>query len=275
MKIGSREFTWGERTFVMGIVNVTPDSFSDGGAFTDARGAVDHALALIDQGADLIDIGGESTRPGAAEVTEREELARVLPVFEALRKAAPLFPLSIDTMKAGVAKAAIEAGAVLVNDVTGLRDPAMAALVRSTGVAGCVMHMRGTPKTMEGLARYDDIVAEVMAELRVAIDGSGVDRARLLVDPGIGFAKTLEHNLSLLKHGAALRALGCPIVLGTSRKGFLGALSGVKNANERLIPSIASIASAAALGGADIVRVHDVAATKQALSVADAIRRAQ
>ena len=267
-------FAWGERTFVMGVVNVTPDSFSDGGAFSDASGAIDHALALIDQGADLLDIGGESTRPGAAEVSASEELDRVLPVLEALRRAAPQVPLSIDTMKASVAKEAIAAGAVLVNDVTGLRDPAMASLVRSTEVSACLMHSRGTPQTMQGLVSYVDVVAEVMAFLRAAIETSGVDRAKLLIDPGIGFAKTLDHNLSLLKHLSAFRSLGCPILLGTSRKGFLGTLSGVKNAKERLIPSIASIAHAAAQGSVDVVRVHDVAATKQALSVADAIRHA-
>ncbi len=274
MQVGDRTFTWGTRTFVMGIVNVTPDSFSDGGRFFDPAAAIAHGVRLAGEGADLLDIGGESTRPGAAEVSVTDELARVIPVVKALAAACPGVPLSIDTSKALVAEAAIAAGAAMVNDVTGLRDPAMAALVRKTGVAACVMHMKGTPRSMQAEAVYVDVVAQVIEALRDAVERSGVDRTRLVVDPGIGFAKTLEHNLALLARLPELRVLGLPVLLGTSRKAFLGTLSGVTTAADRLNASVASVAIAAAMGGVDLVRVHDVAATRQALSVADAIRAA-
>ncbi len=275
MQLGRRTFAWGTRTFVMGIVNVTPDSFSDGGHFFDPKAAVAHGVRLVAEGAELLDVGGESTRPGAAEVTAAEELQRVLPVLEGLARACPGVPVSIDTSRPQVAEAAIGAGAVLVNDVTGLRDPDMAALVRKTGVAACVMHMRGTPKTMRAEAVYGDVVAQVIEELRASVERSGVDRSRLLIDPGIGFAKTLEHNVALLKRLHELRVLGLPVLLGTSRKAFLGTLSGVETAAERVNASIASVAIAAAAGSVDVVRVHDVAATKQALGLADALRTAR
>lgn len=272
MLLGSRELVFGQRTFVMGIVNVTPDSFSDGGHFIEPAAAIAHGAELVAQGADVLDVGGESTRPGAPEVSVADELARVLPVIAGLIRGCPGVPISIDTSKVDVARHAIDAGAVLVNDVTGLRDPAMAQLVAKTGVAACVMHMRGTPRTMQAAAQYSDVVAEVIEGLREAVEQSGVAPNRLLIDPGIGFAKTLEHNLALLRNLSALRVLGLPVLLGTSRKSFLGTLSGVKTAAERVPASIATVAIAAAAGSVDIVRVHDVAATRQALAVADAIR---
>lgn len=272
MQLGSLQLTFGTRTYVMGVVNVTPDSFSDGGRFAEPQVAIAHGVELVAQGADVLDVGGESTRPGAAEVTEADELARVLPVISGLIRTCPGVPISIDTSKVEVARRAIDAGAVLVNDVTGLRDPAMAQLVAQTKVSACVMHMRGSPRTMQQAPQYADVVTEVIAELREAVERSGVDRSQLLIDPGIGFGKTLAHNLTLLKHLFALRVLGLPVLLGTSRKSFLGALSGVKAPAERVAASVASVAIAAAVGAVDIVRVHDVAATRQALAVADAFR---
>jgi dihydropteroate synthase len=274
MKLGSRTFEWGSRTFVMGVVNVTPDSFSDGGRFFDVPAAIAHGVELVSQGADILDVGGESTRPGAAEVSVADELARVMPVIEGLILACPGVPISIDTSKAMVAERAIGSGAALVNDVTGLRDPVMAAVVAKTGVAACVMHMRGTPRTMQQQTSYGDVVAEVIAGLREAVEQSGVERSRLMVDPGIGFAKDLAQNVTLLRRLGELRVLGLPVLLGTSRKAFLGALSGVKTPAERVNASLASVAVAAANGSVDVVRVHDVLATKQALAVADAIRLA-
>jgi len=272
MQLGAHQLVLGSRTLVMGILNVTPDSFSDGGLFLDPAKAIDRGLELVAQGADLLDVGGESTRPGAPEVRAEDELARVLPVIAGLVRQCPGVPISIDTTKVAVAQGALEAGAVLVNDVSGLRDPAMAQLVARTGAGACVMHMRGTPKTMQQHAQYADVVAEVIAELHLTIERAGVDRAKLFIDPGIGFAKKLEHNLTLLKNLSALRALGLPIVLGTSRKSFLGTLSGVTDPAQRVAASVASVAIAAVAGAVDVARVHDVAATRQALAVADAIR---
>ena len=258
----------------MGIVNVTPDSFSDGGQFIDPGAAVAHGIELVSQGADVLDVGGESTRPGAPPVSETDEVARVLPVIAALIRACPGVPVSIDTMKPGVAERAIDAGASMVNDVTGLRDPAMAALVSKTGVAACVMHMRGTPRTMQQQTEYVDVVAEVSEGLRLAVERSGVDRSRLLVDPGIGFAKTLEQNLTLLSRLRELRVLDLPVLLGTSRKAFLGTLRGVQTPADRVHASVASVAIAAAQGVVDMVRVHDVRPTREALALADAVRAA-
>ncbi len=274
MRIGTTDFAWGSRTFVMGVVNVTPDSFSDGGQFAAADAAIAHGESLVGQGADLLDVGGESTRPGAAPVSSDEEAARVVPVVAALAKRCPGTPISVDTSNPEVAQRAIDAGAVFVNDVTGLRDPAMRELVVRTGVAACVMHMQGTPRTMQAAPQYTDVVNDVVSALLALVDQSGVPRDRLVVDPGIGFGKTLEHNVALLANLKALRVLGLPVLLGTSRKAFLGALSGVTKAAERVVPSVASVAAATVLGGVDLVRVHDVAATRQALAVADAIRLA-
>ncbi len=276
--LGGRRFAWGERTYVMGVLNVTPDSFSDGGLSASLERAVARGLALAEAGADVVDVGGESTRPGAEEVPAKEELRRVLPVIEALR-ASSAVPLSIDTSKAEVAQAALSAGATLVNDVTGFRaDAGLPAVTAAAGAVACLMHMQGTPRTMQASPRYDDVMAEVLEGLAAAVaraEAAGVPRGRIWVDPGIGFGKTLDDNLFLLRHLRELRLLGCPVVLGTSRKSFLGTLSGGKPPDQRLAGSLASVAVAVALGGVDVVRVHDVAEVKDALAVADAIGRAR
>ncbi len=276
-ELAGRRFAWGERTYVMGVLNVTPDSFSDGGLSASLERAVAHGLALAGAGADLIDVGGESTRPGATEVPVEEELRRVLPVIEQLRAKSDV-PLSIDTRKAAVARAALAAGAVLVNDVTGfLGDGALAAATAQGGAAACLMHMRGTPRTMQQSPTYDDLVAEVLEGLGASVaraEAAGIARGRIWVDPGIGFGKTFEHNLFLLRHLRELRLLRCPVVLGTSRKAFLGALLGGKPPQERLVGTVASVVAAAVEGGVDVVRVHDVGEAREALRVVDAIRRA-
>ena len=259
-----------EQLGLMGIVNVTPDSFSDGGLFLDAEAAVAHGRQLIGDGAEILDIGGESTRPGAAAVGVEEECERVLPVIAGL--AGEGVPISIDTSKAAVAARALAAGAQIVNDVTALGDPEMAALCADRGCGLILMHMQGTPRTMQEDPRYDDVVDDVRAFLSDRVESAvdaGVDEGRIWVDPGIGFGKTVEHNLELIRRLAELRSLGRPILLGASRKSFIGKLTG-REAPERLGGSIA----AAVLGrraGADWVRVHDVAATRDALIVGGAI----
>lgn len=261
------------RTRIMGIVNVTPDSFSDGGAHFSPAAAIAHGRQLVQQGADLLDIGGESSRPGAQPVSEAEELRRVLPVLEGLRDVG--VPLSIDTFKPNVARRAVEAGARMINDISGLRDDAMLEVLAETGAQACVMHMQGTPQTMQQAPRYDDVVAEVLDVLEAALqraESRGVAREKLTVDPGIGFGKTAQHNLILLQRAADLRLLGTQVLVGVSRKGFLGALTGRQAASERGVASAAVAAILAADGAVDLVRVHDVAETRDALAVADAIR---
>jgi dihydropteroate synthase len=257
---------------IMGVLNVTPDSFSDGGAFLDRDAAVRHGLRLAHEGADLLDVGGESTRPGADPVSERDELARVIPVIEGLRAGGATARISIDTAKAAVADAALAAGADYVNDVTALRgDPDMAALVAERGVDVCLMHMLGTPRTMQSEARYDDVVADVTAFLASRIEAAvaaGIAPERIEVDPGIGFAKTLDHNLELLRRLGELKALGRPIVLGTSRKSFLGRITGRETA-ERMPATLATVVMGYERG-AEVFRVHDVAAARDALAVAAA-----
>ncbi len=257
---------------IMGVVNVTPDSFSDGGAFLDRDAAVAHGLRLTFEGADLLDIGGESTRPGAAPVAADEELARVLPVIAGIRARDPRVRISIDTSKAAVAAAALDAGADYVNDVTALRgDPGMAALVAERGVDVCLMHMLGTPRTMQAEARYDDVVADVVAFLSERVDAAvaaGIARERIEIDPGIGFAKTIEHNLELLRRLDELTVLGRPIVLGTSRKSFLGTITG-REAAERVPATLATLVMGLERG-ATTFRVHDVAPARDALAVAAA-----
>jgi dihydropteroate synthase len=258
---------------VMGVVNVTPDSFSDGGRFLDAEAAVAHGQALLGEGADILDVGGESTRPGAEPVTADAEIARVVPVVEALASAGRV---SIDTTKRGVAEAAIAAGATYVNDVSAFRfDPDLAALVAQAGVDCCLMHMRGDPRTMQDNPRYDDVVDDVKAHLseRIAYAiGAGVGEERIHVDPGIGFGKTLAHNLELLRRLDEIVALGRPVVIGTSRKSFLGKLTG-RGVDERVPGTIATNVLALERG-ARIFRVHDVAAAREALTVAAATLRA-
>jgi dihydropteroate synthase len=275
--LGGRCFVWGERTYVMGVLNVTPDSFSDGGLYASVESAVGRGLALAAAGADLIDIGGESTRPGAPAVGADEELSRVLPVVEQLRARTDV-PLSIDTGKATVARAALAAGASLVNDVTGFAgDPALPAVTAEAGAAVCLMHMQGTPRTMQADPQYQDVVGEVLESLvkaAVRAESAGIPGSRVWIDPGIGFGKTAGQNLFLLRHLREFRLLGRPVVVGTSRKAFLGTLAGGKPPGGRLPGTLASVATAALLGGADVVRVHDVAEVRDALAVAEAIARA-
>ena len=256
---------------LMGVVNVTPDSFSDGGRFLDAEAAIRHGEKLARDGADILDVGGESTRPGAEEVSAEEELARTEPVVWALAGAG--HEVSIDTSKLGVARAALDAGATIVNDVTALRgDPAIAALVAERGAGLVLMHMKGDPRTMQLDPAYDDVVAEVKAFLAERVEAAvaaGVAEERIWLDPGIGFGKTLDHNLELLRRLGELRELGRPLVVGTSRKSFIGKIDG-SEVGERLGGTIASSVLAAG-EGAEVLRVHDVAECRQALAMATAI----
>jgi dihydropteroate synthase len=258
---------------VIGVVNVTPDSFSDGGLYLDPQAAIEHGIELDREGASILDIGGESTRPGAAPVSAEEELRRVMPVIEGLILAGVGARISIDTSKAAVAKAAIEAGATFVNDVTALRgDPEMAAVVAEHEVDCCLMHMLGDPQTMQDDPRYDDVVKEVKSfleeRLEVAV-AAGVDERRIVLDPGIGFGKTVEHNLELLRRTGELVALGRPVMIGTSRKSFLGRLTGRTEPADR-IPGTVATCVIAYERGARIFRVHDVAPVHDALVVAAA-----
>jgi len=255
---------------VMGIVNVTPDSFSDGGRYVSSAAAIEHAQQLIADGADLLDIGGESTRPGAAEVSEQEELDRVLPVIEGLRGCE--VPLSIDTWKPGVMRAAFRAGASLVNDVNALQAQDALQAVADSDAAVCLMHKQGTPQTMQQQPRYADVVAEVCGFLReriAAAETAGIARARIVIDPGFGFGKALTHNLDLLRHLEALRALDVPVLAGLSRKSMLGALTG-RAVDDRVAASVAA-ALLAVQRGAAIIRVHDVRETVDALKVLMAV----
>ena len=261
---------------VMGIVNVTPDSFSDGGRYLDVEAAIAHGLELEAQGAAILDIGGESTRPGAEPVSAEVERRRVLPVIEGLVAAGANAKLSIDTMKAPVAHAAIESGATMVNDVTALRgDPEMAGVVADAGADCCLMHMLGEPRTMQDDPRYDDVVGEIKAfltrQMELAVD-AGVARDRILLDPGIGFGKTLLHNLELLARLDELVAIGRQVLIGTSRKGFLGRLTG-RPVDRRVAATLATNVLAYERG-ARVFRVHDVAAAVDALTVAAATVRA-
>jgi dihydropteroate synthase len=255
----------------MGIVNVTPDSFSDGGLFLDTDAAVAHGIALAEEGAAILDVGGESTRPGAAPVAEEEELRRVLPVVQRLAAAGPR--ISVDTTKVAVARAALDAGATIVNDVSAFRfDPGLAGLVAERGAHCCLMHMLGEPRIMQQDPRYDDVVSEVKAfleeRLAFAVD-EGISEERIWLDPGIGFGKTVAHNLELLRRLGEIVAVGRPVVVGTSRKSFLGRLAGGKPEGERLPGTIATNVLALERG-ASIFRVHDVAPVVDALTVAAA-----
>jgi dihydropteroate synthase len=261
------------RPLVMGILNITPDSFSDGGRFADAEGAIAAGRAMIAGGADILDVGGESTRPGAAHVTTAEELERVLPVVAALAEDGRV-PVSIDTRHAVVASACVAAGAAILNDVSGFRDPAMVALVAGCEAGCVVMHMCGEPGTMQNAPSYDDVVAEVGAYLAAQaalLAAAGVARDRIAIDPGIGFGKTTDHNLELLTHLPDLAALGYPVVVGASRKRFIGELTGVAEPDERLAGSLA-VAVWAVTHGADVVRVHDVEETVRAFRMLNAMK---
>ena len=258
---------------MVGVLNVTPDSFSDGGRFLDPGAAVEHALRMASEGADLVDVGGESTRPGALPVPEEEELARVIPVLRALARSRFPVPVSIDTSRAAVARAALDAGAALVNDVRALADPEMARVVAESGLPVVLMHMRGTPGDMRARATYLDLVGEVRAELAAAMaraEAAGVARERIVLDPGIGFAKTAGQSVEILARLPELLSLGRPLLVGPSRKSFIGALTGAPP-EERLPGTLAAVA-AAVLAGATFIRVHDVAASRQAVQVASALR---
>jgi dihydropteroate synthase len=259
---------------VMGILNVTPDSFSDGGQFIDVSKALDHALQMIEQGAGMIDVGGESTRPGAADVSEDEEIRRVVPVIEAL-VARTSIPISIDSSKAAVMSAAVAAGASLINDVRALQEPGALEAAARTNAAVCLMHMQGQPRTMQHEPRYGDVVGEVTAFLEQRVEAcvaAGIGRDRLVLDPGIGFGKRLEHNLALLARLPELGRSGLPLLVGVSRKSMFQALLG-RPVEQRLAGGLA-VATAAVLAGAGILRVHDVAETVDAVKVAQALRAA-
>lgn len=283
---GRREFDWvlgggrrlalGPAPAIVGIVNVTPDSFSDGGQHVTPGAAVDHARRLVDAGADVVDVGGESTRPGSDPVDEAEELGRVMPVIDRLAGKIEA-PISIDTRRPRVAREAAAAGATIVNDVTGLQgDPAMAATVAETGAAVVIMHMLGTPKTMQQRPEYGNLMADICRYLRRgmrAATEAGVGEDRIAVDPGIGFGKTSAHNLEILARLGELRSLGRPILVGPSRKRFIGELTGIERPADRTFGTAAACALAVA-AGALLVRVHDVAEVRQALQVAAAIVQA-
>jgi len=280
---GASTLNIGPRTLIMGILNVTPDSFSDGGRFLNLNKAVAQGIKMADDGADIIDIGGESTRPGSARISVDEELKRVIPAIEALSRKVKV-PISIDTSKPEVAWAAIEAGACMINDVTGLSDPKMIKLAVEKNVPVVIMHMLGHPGTMQKDPQYVDVVDDIIEFFRervVMLEEHGIRREQIIIDPGIGFGKTLEHNLEILRRLGEFRVLGLPILVGSSRKSFIGKLQGTgtetgqgtgMGADERLEGSLAT-AVISAHKGANIVRVHDVRETKQALLVSDAISK--
>jgi dihydropteroate synthase len=269
-----------QRSYVMGVLNVTPDSFSDGGKYIDGDIALRHALSMIDDGADIIDIGGESTRPkgpygdGARPVSAQEEMDRVIPVIERLAASTDAI-ISIDTYKSDVAREALQAGASMVNDISGLLfDPRIAAVAAENKAALVVMHIRGTPSTMQLQPEYDDVVREVKEELQQSAAKATASGVRdIIIDPGIGFGKDLTHNLTIIKHLSAFRDLGFPIMIGTSRKGFIGSLLNLP-VDQRLEGNAATVA-AALLNGADIIRVHDVKEMKRVAVVIDAIKKIQ
>jgi dihydropteroate synthase len=267
-----RTFDLSRRGVIMGVVNVTADSFSDGGRFIDVDAAVAQALRLVREGAEIIDIGGESTRPGAEPMDEAEELRRVLPVIERLA-GDTRFVISIDTMKPAVACAAVERGAAIINDVTGLRDPAMREMVRGTGAAAIAMHMQGEPRTMQRAPHYDDVCAEVGLFFRQVFDAClrcEIDPMSLAFDPGIGFGKTLEHNLTLIRNLDEIRVSGRPIVLGVSRKSFIGKVLGSDAMEDREWPTVA-LTSYGRARGANVFRVHEARANAEALRMTEAI----
>ena len=261
-----------ERVHVMGILNVTPDSFSDGGRYVDADAACAHAMAMIEQGADLLDIGAESSKPGAVAIDEEEERRRLLPIVRELCRRTTI-PLSIDTTKAAIAEEALDAGAALINDISALRfDPRMASVVARSGAGVILMHMQGTPATMQRTASYTYVVEDVRAFLAARLEvaqQAGIPRDRILLDPGIGFGKNCEHNVTLLNHLGAFQTLGRPIVVGVSRKAFLGKILG-RTIDERLMGTAGAVAIAI-MKGARVVRVHDVAPIRDVVKIVEAI----
>lgn len=271
LSIEGYNFDFSKRTYIMGVLNVTPDSFSDGGKFLKVKDAVKQAKAMEKDGADVIDVGGESTRPGSAKISIQEEKARVIPVLEALKDEVKV-PISIDSYKPAVVEAALKTGAGIINDINGLRDKAMRQVAVKNQVPVIIMHMQGTPQNMQVQPSYKEVVEDIYNFLeeqsRLVIE-EGLDEKKVIIDPGIGFGKTLQHNLEILKRLPEFKSLGFPLLIGTSRKSFIGAVTGAE-VNERLFGTIASVSLAAAKG-ANIVRVHDVAAVKQAVQVVDAI----
>lgn len=266
-------FSTGERTRIMGVLNVTPDSFSDGGKYLDPHRAVEAARLMVSEGADIIDIGGESSRPGSERITLEEELARVIPVVRLLKDSCNV-PISVDTCKSGVAKAVLAEGVALINDITALRgDPCMAGTIAGFNAGVILMHMKGVPETMQEDANYGNIIQEINTYLSGSVDiaiEAGIDPEKIIIDPGIGFGKTVEQNVLILRKLSRFRLMGKPVLVGTSRKSFIGSITG-KDVGSRTLGTAASV-SAAILNGADIVRVHDIADMKDVVSVTDAIR---
>jgi len=273
MYAGSFHLAFSEKTYVMGILNVTPDSFSDGGKFFDAQSAVRHGLEMAGDGADIIDIGGESTRPGARDISVEEEIDRVIPVIEILAKKIDV-PISVDTRKSKVAEAAVKAGASIVNDVSGLKhDGDMASVIAKYGLPVILMHMRLTPRDMQADPRYKDVVREVIQELEGSLDiakRAGIKEENCLIDPGIGFSKTPEHNLEILNRLDEFIVLGRPICVGVSRKSFLGRILKDADANDKLLGTIAACVISI-MKGASLLRVHDVKEVRKAVAVTDSI----
>ncbi len=269
---GETSFEFGKRTYLMGILNVTPDSFSDGGRFFDQTDAVLHAFQMIKDGADIIDVGGESTRPGAEQISVEEEVSRVVPVIQKLRQRSKV-PVSIDTSKAAVAVEALKAGANIVNDITGLHaDPRMADTIAERGASVVVMHIKGTPRDMQSNPVYDDLVGEVYRYLDEAVETAKAKGIRqVIIDPGIGFGKTVDHNLELIGRLAEFRKIGVPVLIGVSRKSFIGKI--LDTPVESRLEGTAAAVAASILNGADIVRVHDVREMRRVALVADAVRR--
>lgn len=275
MRLRGREFVWGRRTYLMGVVNVTPDSFSDGGEAYSPDAALEKALSLVEAGADILDIGGESSRPFSEPVDTEEELRRVIPAIRMIRRSCNC-PVSIDTTKARVARAAIDEGADLVNDISAMRfDPGMAPVIAGSGVPVVLMHMKGSPRDMQRDPWYEDVIKEIkgfLAERISFAQEAGIARDRIVVDPGIGFGKRLEDNLSLIRRLRCFTDLGCPILVGPSRKAFLGSITGIKEPKHRDVATLGAVAVCVA-NGADIIRVHDVNMTRQVTAVVDAICR--
>ncbi|MEQ9667083.1 dihydropteroate synthase [Coleofasciculus sp. G2-EDA-02] len=275
LTIRDRSFCWGERTYLMGVLNVTPDSFSDGGEFNTPEAALTQAQRLVDAGVDILDIGGQSTRPGAEEVSAAAELQRVLPVIKAVRSSLSV-PISVDTTRASVAKESVAVGADMVNDISGgTFDPDMFPVVAQLRVPIILMHIRGTPQTMQKLTDYHNLIDEIYqfleGQIRAAIN-AGIVRSRLIIDPGIGFAKTAEQNVQLLQQLSAFRSLGVPILVGVSRKSFIGRILNQPDPKQRVWGTAAACCAAIA-SGSDILRVHDVCEMHDVCRVADAIWR--
>ncbi|MGW8256665.1 MAG: dihydropteroate synthase [Thermoguttaceae bacterium] len=269
-KLRTKTLSFGKMPLLMGILNVTPDSFSDGGKFFDAQKAVQHGLKMIREGADLVDVGGQSTRPGAEPITEEEELRRVMPVLEELCCQSPV-PISVDTFQPLVATEALQAGVEIINDITGFINPQMLKLAAESACGLCAMHMQGTPQTMQDHPQYDDVVDDVLEFLRQrrdALVAAGVDPAAIAIDPGIGFGKTSDHNVALLSNAWRFHSLGCPILIGHSRKRFIGQISDMPNADP--LPGTIGASLALALQGVQILRVHDIQALRQAFILFEA-----